>query len=156
MDKRPYFSKTVDELTELFENSKDKPRVLKALLKELDYRSRPKAKRLAKQVEECLAGQKPAEQIPLPRAEPAKPVEQATLPTAEQQAPKDEQPEAHAEPKRKKWWTLWLVALAVACCGYVYWQYGSSDPDNFLEINSQGDVHKEIKQIRQTMNDLKQ
>ena len=41
MDKRPYFSKTVDELTELFENSKDKPRVLKALLKELDYRSRP-------------------------------------------------------------------------------------------------------------------
>lgn len=111
MDKRPYFSKTVDELTELFENSKDKPRVLKALLKELDYRSRPKAKRLAKQVEEYLAGQSPPEQAPLPMAEPAKPVEQAILPTMERQESKNEQPEVPAGPKRKKWWK-WRGAMS--------------------------------------------
>lgn len=159
MDKRPYFSKTVDELTELFESSKDKPRILKALLKELGYRSRPKAKRLAKQIEDYLANQEKPQpvQATLPIPEQPKPPEQATLPLKETPDGDRQEHETPAAPQRKKWpWKLWLAALVIACCGYVYWQYGNDDPDIFQEINGQEDVDKQITHIKKTMEIIRQ
>ena len=54
MDKRPYFSKTVDELENIFEeNIKDRA-ILIELQKELSYRSRVRSKELAKKVKAIL------------------------------------------------------------------------------------------------------
>lgn len=155
-EKRPYFSKTVNELSEIFENSKDKPRILKGLLKELAYRSRPKAKKLAKQIEEHLTGQGKSQpvQAKLPIPEPP---EQVTLPLKESPAGDNGGEEAPPTLQRKKWpWKLWLAAIAIACCGYVYWQYGTDDPDVFQEINGQEDVDKQITHIQKTMNIIRQ
>lgn len=55
MNKRPYFSKTTDELAEIFERSKDNIKTVKAIVRELNYRSRPKAKKLKALIENFLA-----------------------------------------------------------------------------------------------------
>lgn len=162
MDKRPYFSKTVDELTEIFEKNKDKQRILKSLLKELSYRSRPKAKKLAILINEHLATQEvKAQPVQQNLVEPqAKKLEQATLPIVVKSAVPEETPKNSNPvevPKRKKWpWLLGLAVLAVVCCGYLYWQHDNETPDIFKNINGHENIDKQVDYINQAMKIIRQ
>lgn len=55
MSARPYFSKGIEELEELFQQNKDNKAVLEVLEHELKHRDRPKAKALEKATKKCLA-----------------------------------------------------------------------------------------------------
>lgn len=54
MPQRPYATKYTADLAELYKNNLDNPKVLKDILKELNHRTRGKAKKLAKQIENHL------------------------------------------------------------------------------------------------------
>lgn len=78
--KRPYFSFTTDELCKLFEDNKGKRKILLALKAELEHRDRPKAKKLAKRVQDTLDGKGGPEPLPLPLPKPKKPQKPQPLP----------------------------------------------------------------------------
>jgi len=58
---RPYIQKTIIDLQQIFEASKDNPAELKKLAAELSYRKVPKAVALAKKVANVLKGGEPEE-----------------------------------------------------------------------------------------------
>lgn len=64
--KRPYFNKNIEELSALVQANKENKKVLKQLLHELSFRSRPKAKALAKTVTAILEAGAVQEQLTLP------------------------------------------------------------------------------------------
>ena len=64
--KRPYFNKNIEELSTLVQENKENKKILKQLLHELSFRSRPKAKALAKTVEALLETEAAQEQLTLP------------------------------------------------------------------------------------------
>ena len=70
--KRPYFKKNVEELSALVHENRENTKVLKQILHELSFRSRPKAKALAKTVTEFLGAGAAQEQLSLPLKPPAK------------------------------------------------------------------------------------
>lgn len=78
--KRPYFSCSTNDLFRIFEDNTDNKKTLRALRDELEHRDRPKAKKLAKMVQDALDGKKPAEQLPLPTPKPKKPQKPQRLP----------------------------------------------------------------------------
>lgn len=78
--KRPYFSSSTNDLFRLFEGNTDNKKILRALKDELEHRDRPKAKKLAKLVQDALDGKKNPEQLPLPIPKPKKPKKPQHLP----------------------------------------------------------------------------
>lgn len=68
--KRPYFNKNIEELSTLVQENGEDKKVLKQLLHELSFRSRPKAKALAKTVEAILEAGAVQEQLTLPLTPP--------------------------------------------------------------------------------------
>lgn len=63
---RPYFNKNIEELSALVQANRENKKVLKQLLHELSFRSRPKAKALAKTVGVLLETETGHEQLTLP------------------------------------------------------------------------------------------
>ena len=64
--KRPYFKKNIDELSALVQENRENTKVLKQILHELSFRTRPKAKALTKTVTSLLGAGAAREQLPLP------------------------------------------------------------------------------------------
>lgn len=64
--KRPYFNKNIEELSALVQENRENKKVLKQILHELSFRSRPKAKALAKTVTAILETGTVQEQLTLP------------------------------------------------------------------------------------------
>ena len=99
--RRPYFKKNVDELSALVQENRENTKVLKQMLHELSFRSRPKAKALAKTVTALLGEGAAQEQLPLPLKLPAEKShngcapQQLPLPTdvEPEEAPTPEAPE---------------------------------------------------------------
>lgn len=89
--KRPYFNKNIEELSALVQENKENKKVLKQLLHELSFRSRPKSKALAKTVGALLETEAVQEQLRLPLTPPA------------QKAPHEEQPPTAAAPNLEGW-----------------------------------------------------
>ena len=69
--KRPYFKNNVEELSALVQENRENTKVLKQILHELSFRSRPKARALAKTVTALLGEGAAQEQLPLPLKSPA-------------------------------------------------------------------------------------
>lgn len=78
--KRPYFSFSTNDLFSLFESSNGNKKILLALKAELEHRGRPRAKKLAKLVQDALDGKKKPEQLPLPIPKPKKTKKPQSLP----------------------------------------------------------------------------
>lgn len=64
--RRPYFNKNIEELSTLVQANKENKKVLKQILHELSFRSRPRAKALAKTVTAILEAGAVQEQLTLP------------------------------------------------------------------------------------------
>lgn len=69
--KRPYFNKNIEELSSLFHENQENTKVLKQILHELSFRSRPKAKALARTVRDLLEDTHNQVQLSLPLTPPA-------------------------------------------------------------------------------------
>lgn len=78
--KRPYFSFSTNDLFSLFEGNGENKKILLALKTELEHRDRPKAKKLAKLVQDALDGKRRPEQVPLPITKPKKTQKPQPLP----------------------------------------------------------------------------
>lgn len=77
---RPYFSNSIGELENIFQDSQENSEILRKLLEELKHRSTPKAAALRTKVEKALeAGGAPTQEqapVQLPLTPPAPAVEQ--------------------------------------------------------------------------------
>lgn len=78
--KRPYFSSSTNDLFSIFEGNSENKKILLALKAELGHRDRPRAKKLAKLVQDALDGKKRPEQLSLPVEKPRKSKKLQSLP----------------------------------------------------------------------------
>lgn len=78
---RPYFNNNIEELSTLVQSNRENKKVLKQILHELSFRSRPKAKALAKTVEAVLEAGAVQEQLTLPLTPPSQKAPQEELPS---------------------------------------------------------------------------